>query len=215
MSRRSSFLFAVFIIFLSSFIVFSYFVHREIFNQFDFDTTVRFQNHISRRFDLPFSILSLLGSFEITFLVWFGILLFFLKKRYWLLGLGLGSFVVGQVIELFGKTFVYHPSPPFLFFRGALGFHFPVSYIHTDFSYPSGHVYRTTFLILFLILFLSFGRVSKKYVYTALFSIFLFLMLISRIYLGEHWTTDVIGGFLLGASIAAFCAVFIPNKTSS
>ncbi len=51
---------------LLSFVFFSYLVHKDLFTQFDFDTTVKLQDNISRNFDTPFSYLSLIGSFEIA-----------------------------------------------------------------------------------------------------------------------------------------------------
>ena len=46
-----------------------------------------------------------------------------------------------------------------------------------------------------------------------LINVFLFLfnvaMLISRVSLGEHWTTDVIGGALLGLSSGIFALIFL------
>ena len=38
------------------FVFFSYLVHKDVFTQFDFDTTVRLQDMISRRFDELFRI---------------------------------------------------------------------------------------------------------------------------------------------------------------
>ena len=46
------------------FVFFSYLVHKDVFTQFDFDTTVRLQDMISRRFDELFSYFSAVGSFE-------------------------------------------------------------------------------------------------------------------------------------------------------
>ena len=49
----------------SFFILFSYLVHKDLFINFDFDTTVRLQDNLSRRFDSAFSLLSDIGAFEI------------------------------------------------------------------------------------------------------------------------------------------------------
>jgi len=211
MRIRKYFIFIFSILLFSFFVYFSYVVHVGIFNQFDFDTTVKFQNHISRKFDFPFSVLSLAGSVEITGTIWFLFFIYSLIKKYFWLSFGLPLFWVGLTIELFGKTFLYHPSPPFMFFRG-IGFNFPITYVSSYGSYPSGHVYRSAFLLILVVIFLYFRKIRNGLYFGTLSLLFLILMMASRIYLGEHWTTDVLGGMLLGSSIALFCGLFIPNK---
>ncbi|MFA5933145.1 MAG: phosphatase PAP2 family protein [Microgenomates group bacterium] len=216
MSKKIPFLLISATIFLV-FVIFSNYVARERFTQLDFDLTTKFQDHISRKFDLPFTILSLVGSAEITGIIWLTLTIFIFLKRHWMAFFALSLFWIGHIFELFGKTFVFHPAPPHLFYRGSVEFNFPSHYVQSAFSYPSGHMMRTSFLATFLFLYFYYktGN-SVKYPILAGLVVFILIMAISRIYLGEHWTSDVIGGTLLGISLGIFSAIWLlPKQTKS
>jgi len=83
----------------------------------------------------------------------------------------------------------------------------------SDFSFPSGHVSFYTGFFGFL-LFLSFSLLKPSWKRTLLILTFGMLVALigpSRIYLGEHWASDVLGGYLLG-SICLLVAIWIYRR---
>lgn len=186
----------------SLFVLFSYLVHKNLFTQFDFDTTVRLQNNISRRFDDLFSYFSAVGSFEPMVIVLITLVAFWRKI---ITGLSLVIGFVGfHFIELFGKFFVDHLPPPEFMLRTKRLVEYPQFHVRAEFSYPSGHAGRSVFIgaILLFIIWNS-KRISKeiKIILTSIIGVYVGIMLVSRVYLGEHWTTDVVGGSILALAL--------------
>lgn len=78
------------------------------------------------------------------------------------------------------------------------------------FSFPSGHVMFYTVFFGFL-LFLSFTLLKRSWLRTLLNTLLILLIAlvgISRMYLGEHWASDVLGGYILGSLLLAFAIRF-------
>lgn len=214
MSKRS-FFFLSGLILLFLFILFSYLVHKKLFVSLDFNTTVRFQDHISRRFDVPFSLLSDIGRFEVMSVLLIALIIFTRRIKAGIIAVIL--FISFHLIEIFGKYFVHHPPPPQFMLRTINLVQFSPFTVREVNSYPSGHAGRTLFLsVICLILLWQTRRLSflTKLILSGLIFSFDVTMLVSRIYLGEHWFSDIIGGSLLGSALGLFAGMFLVDKTA-
>ena len=71
-----------------------------------------------------------------------------------------------------------------------------------DFSFPSGHVvsYVSLYGFLFFLVYVLFKRSGWRTAVLSLCGLLVGLVGISRIYLGHHWASDVLGGYALGTA---------------
>ena len=138
--------------------------------------------------DLAASVITLFGQTEVVGTIALGIAIVRLRnrRRDWWVPL-LVAVVVG--IELVLKLTVPQTPPP-----GELSRSIPLlPFVEapTAFSFPSGHVARIAFLV---------GALRWP---AGLGAVVILGMAITRVYLAEHWPSDVVGGWLLGYGIAA------------
>lgn len=182
---------------------------RLMFAKLDLIITTSLQAAMPRIIDVPLSLFTISGSFEVTGLIVTAVFFWLLRKQKIILW-SLVLFGVIVMFEFIGKFLLYHPNPPHNFFRYELPFNLPTDYVRTNYSFPSGHEARTLFVV---VLGMFFGNKfiknkTRRLAALALLVIFAAVMAVSRIYLGAHWTSDVIGGIFLGASMALFTLVY-------
>lgn len=86
----------------------------------------------------------------------------------------------------------------------------------TSYSFPSGHVmfYIVFFGFIGFLIFSLLKPSLKRSLLLALCSGLVVLIGVSRIYLGEHWASDVLGSYLLGSlTLVAIIQFYLWGKT--
>lgn len=83
----------------------------------------------------------------------------------------------------------------------------------SGFAFPSGHATVATALYgtLALILFRRLHRGPRRVIFLLVTLVTPVLIGSSRVYLGVHWPSDVLGGWVAGAIVVLILAPFIPK----
>lgn len=102
--------------------------------------------------------------------------------------------------------------------KRTLGRHRPLALYQgaEQFSFPSGHATMTAVVLAYLAFLLSRGRrIRWRLVVGATAAVYVALVGFSRLYLGAHWMSDVLGGFCFGLGAAALSAlVYTQHRVS-
>jgi membrane-associated phospholipid phosphatase len=80
----------------------------------------------------------------------------------------------------------------------------------TSYSFPSGHVmfYTILFGFVWYLVYTLLNRSVQRSLLLGLCGGFILLVGVSRIYLGQHWASDVLGAYLLGSLILVGIIIF-------
>lgn len=137
--------------------------------------------------------LSTLGGLELTAVLLLGLATgLFLKSRGRLAVFLLLAFLATGLLEYLLKQLLPTPPVPRDFVR--IGDFAPLVVVEHSYPYPSGHALRSTILLGAAYL------LSGNPILRAAITVVLLGILVSRVYLGVHWPSDVAGGALLGAA---------------
>ncbi len=190
--------FQIFLVF-ATFIILTVFVARQVTRPFDLMVTQWIQSITSRQWDIALYFFTVLGSIEFSCFALLVVCWYFYRKYHWPgVFLYLFFFMVLSGVEFLWKYIVANTAPGPEFDRNP--FHWALVMVRTPYAFPSGHTFRSLFL-----LGIWYQRLHNKFLppkayvwlHTLIISIFAFGIGYSRIYLGDHWMSDVVGGGLL------------------
>ncbi len=142
-----------------------------------------------------FSIITNFGEIYIPILII--LCVFICYKNKWYFYLLTGGYLFSGIVTFIAKYAASRPRPIEALIE------IPKSY-----SFPSGHT-LTSLVFYCLLCYLITYKCSKKvklisFIFT---TIFVYFIAISRIYLGVHYFSDVIGGYIIGIP----CVMFVLN----
>lgn len=155
-------------------------------------------NNISNTIASIFKVLTHFGGAIIPCIILL-ILLIFIKNKYIFFLQG-GSYAIAGIITYIAKLIVARPRPEIALIK-----------IPSSYSFPSGHT--LTSIVFYTILFyLLTYHMKHKRVFMTIGFIFALLIASSRVYLGVHYFSDVIGGLIIGIPCLLMCRNIIKKN---
>ena len=158
-------------------------------------------NMISNNMTSFMKIITFLGSAYTIVTITILFILFGKDKKYFSINL-ISIFLLNQLL----KRIIQRPRPVDINIINENGY-----------SFPSGHSMISMAVYGFLIYYIYKNMNNKrlKWILILLLSILILLIGFSRIYLGVHYASDVLGGFILSLIWLIIFILIIDNKTNS
>ena len=163
-----------------------------------------------RSLDVVMTWVSLLGSAEVTSVLMLALVVvpMWRRRRFMPRALiPLAIFAIGMGIELLGKGLIHQMPVPAPLARGG---RFGLS-LDTSYSFPSGHMFRATMVYGLVVLRWLRRGADPSWLWQCVGLIW--LIGYSRVYLGQHWPTDVAGGILLGGAALGLSVALAPTES--
>lgn len=145
------------------------------------------------------ALLSILFSAELSVVYALLLGLFLWRRGFGLWSLAPFAFLPLVLLEIVMKATIHQPMVPPELQRASF---YPLATVHMEGSFPSGHAIRGAFLSIFLMLLLT--NRGRAFTVLAVFCAVAVVVLLAftRLYLGQHWLSDVIAGSILGGAAA-------------
>lgn len=175
------------------FIALSIFINLHPLLPFDIKISVFMQQYHSIFLDKIMLAISFFGELPYSLLSVIIVALIFYYQKYKREAYFISATLISGLIILAIKNVINRPRPTSFYVR--------LVEVNRFQSYPSGHVLSYILFFGFLIILMNTLKTIPKTtrIIVTYFSAFLMLTIsFSRIYLGAHWFTDTVGGFLLG-----------------
>lgn len=173
-------------------------LYKSIVN-FDYKVIEFFGNINDKRLTAAMSFITNFGDWYIPIIIIVCIFLFLKNK--WYFYLVSGSYLFSGIVVFITKNLVQRPRPLEALIR-----------IPSSFSFPSGHT--LTSLVFYMTLFYLMTEKSNtvvRLIFGLLFCLLICVVAFSRVCLGVHFFSDVMGGFILGIP-CLLCSINIIEK---
>lgn len=171
-------------------------VHYGIVDQLDHAVTSFIQNFESPLLTAIFITFTHIGSFIGTIII-FLILLYFFRRFNWRAEsiLLTGTVLSTPIINIILKELIQRPRPTASFLVEVSGY-----------SFPSGHTMYAVSLygITLTLIWFKLKRMGERIFLTIAISFMILTIAISRIYLGVHYPSDIIGGIFASNFMISF-----------